>query len=129
MAQDKERKIRAAATTGDGKFGSSGDFSFTGGNVMHVLRKDGFKAIHSFRIFVLRKQKLTGGQIGSDGVRVCTESANKSLAGFLRSVKVDQSLAKQDQGSGITRVLVGVRTKERCGFGRFMLRAKMLRTG
>jgi hypothetical protein len=93
---------------------------------MRVLREDGFKAIHGFRVAVLREQQLADGQVGGEGVGACGEGMREGLAGLIRLMKVEQSIAKEDQSGGVAGVLLGVWAQKRGGFGGLMLRAKML---
>jgi hypothetical protein len=131
MAQSDERAVWVViATTGNGEFGGSSDFSFAGGNMiwvlMRALREDGFKAIHGFGIAVLREQEIADGKVGSNGVGLRGESASEGLAGFLSLVKVEQSVAKKDESGGVVGVLLGVRAEKRCGVGGFVLQAALL---
>ncbi|HEX4029995.1 MAG TPA: hypothetical protein VHX20_06490 [Terracidiphilus sp.] len=127
MAQGSERVVRmVVAAAGHSEFCGGGNFSFTGGSMMRVLREDGFKAIHRFGVAVLREQYLAYGQVGRDGVGVCRESMSEGLAGFIGLVKLKQSIAKQNGSGGVVGVLRNVGAKKRGSFAGFVLQAKMV---
>ena len=130
MTQSNERAVWViVATTGNGEFGRGNDFSIAGGTVirvlMRVLREDGFKAIHGFRIAMLREQEIADGKVGRNGVGLCGESASEGLAGVPSLMKVEQSVAKKHESRGVVGVLLGVRAQKCGGFGGFVLRAEM----
>src|ERR1700678_379957 len=101
------------STTGDGELGGGGDLSFASGQMMRVLREDGLKAIHGFRVAVLREQQFADGQVGGNGVGACGEGVSEGLAGLLRLVKVEQGIAKEDQSGGVVWVLLSVWAEKR----------------
>jgi hypothetical protein len=129
MTQSDERTIRmVVAAAGYSEFCGGSNFSFARGSLMRIDSEDGFEAIHSLGIAMLREQDLAGAKIGRDGIGFHRQSVGEDLAGFIRLMKIKQSISEQNECRRVAGILLRVWAKQRSGFSRLVFRTQLLST-